>query len=64
MATMKFHRVIWGIKKGKEKSKGNWTQLGVTFLNKDGSENLRFNYVPTDPEITIQLRDQKEKPAD
>lgn len=64
MATTKFHRVIWGIKEGKEKGKGNWTQLGVTFLNKDGSETLRFNYVPTDPKITIQLRSQKEKPAD
>ena len=62
MTEKKFHRVIWGVKKGKEKGKGNWNQLGVTFLNKDGSENLRFNYVPTDPEITIQLRDPKEKP--
>ena len=61
MASTKFHRVIWGITDIKSKEKGSWTQLGVTFLNKDGSENLLFNFYPTDPAATIQLREQKDK---
>jgi hypothetical protein len=34
-----------------------WTKIGVAFENRDGSFNLRFDYVPTDRETTIQLRD-------
>jgi hypothetical protein len=38
--------------------KSRWTTLGVAFENRDGSWNLRFNYVPTRlAETTIQLRD-------
>ena len=37
--------------------KGYWTRIGVAFENKDGSYNLRFDYVPTDPQTTIQIRD-------
>jgi hypothetical protein len=37
--------------------KGYWTRIGVAFANKDGSYNLRFDYVPTDPQTTIQIRD-------
>jgi hypothetical protein len=34
-----------------------WTRIGVAFENKDGSWNLRFDYLPTRPnETTIQLR--------
>ncbi len=34
-----------------------WTRIGVAYENKDGSFNLRFDYLPTDPLTTIQLRD-------
>jgi hypothetical protein len=34
-----------------------WTRIGVAFENRDGSWNLRFEYLPTDPRTTIQLRD-------
>jgi hypothetical protein len=37
--------------------KARWTQIGVAFENRDGSWNLRFEYLPTRPETTIQLRD-------
>ena len=36
--------------------KGFWTRIGVAFENRDGSMNLRFDYWPTSPETTIQLR--------
>lgn len=41
-----------------ERSEGKsfWTRIGVAFENRDGSWNLRFDFLPTDPETTIQLR--------
>ena len=40
-----------------------WTRIGVAFKNRDGSYNLRFEYLPADlANTTIQLRDfNKEK---
>ena len=58
MSDFNFHRVILGVRDAGE-GRNQWTQLGVTFLNKDGSENLKFNFFPTDPNMTIQLRDPK-----
>ena len=40
-----------------------WTRIGVAYENKDGSWNLRFDFLPTDPETTIQLRDFKNEDA-
>ena len=41
-----------------------WTKIGVAFQNKDGSWNLRFDYLPARlPETTIQLRDVDPKEA-
>jgi hypothetical protein len=34
-----------------------WTRVGVAFENNDGSFNLLFDFVPTDPKTTLQLRD-------
>ncbi len=35
-----------------------WTRIGVAFENrKDGSWNLLFDFLPSDPRTTIQLRD-------
>ena len=42
-------------KKGEEK-KSFWTRIGTAFPNKDGSYNLLFDYLPTDPGTTVQLR--------
>jgi hypothetical protein len=37
--------------------KSYWTRIGVAFENRDGSQNLVFNFFPTDLETTtIQLR--------
>jgi len=38
-----------------------WTSLGVAFVNDDGSLNLRFDYLPTSPGTTVQVRDFDEK---
>jgi len=38
--------------------KGYWTRIGVAFENRDGSHNLRFDYLPANiAETTIPLRD-------
>ena len=36
-----------------------WTRIGVAFENSDGSLNLLLNFVPTDPETTIQIREPR-----
>lgn len=38
-------------------AKSFWTRVGVAFENRDGSWNLRFDYFPTNPATTVQLRD-------
>jgi hypothetical protein len=41
-----------------DEKKSFWTRIGVAFENRDGSWNLRFDFVPTRMgETTIQLRD-------
>jgi hypothetical protein len=36
-----------------------WTRIGVAFENSDGSLNLVLNFIPTDPETTIQIREPR-----
>ena len=41
-----------------------WTKIGIAFQNKDGSWNLRFDYLPDNTaETTIQLREMDAKEA-
>ena len=40
-----------------------WTRIGVAFMNRDGSLNLRFDFLPTDASTTIQVRDPRERTA-
>jgi hypothetical protein len=48
---------------GKDK-KSYWNRIGVAFENKDGSWNLRFDYLPARMgETTIQLREFDPKDA-
>ena len=54
----KTYKELLGIKKIGER-KSMWTKIGVAFPNSDGSWNLRFDYLPTDRETTIQLRDPR-----
>ncbi|MGH7437428.1 MAG: hypothetical protein ACRENE_17255 [Polyangiaceae bacterium] len=42
----------------KTDKKAWWTKIGVAFQNRDGSWNLRFDYLPARlGETTIQLRE-------
>lgn len=40
-----------------EDEKTFWTRVGVAFENRDGSWNLKFDFLPTDPRTTLQLRE-------
>jgi hypothetical protein len=41
-----------------------WTKIGVAFENRDGSWNLRFDYLPTQlTNTTIQMREMDPKQA-
>jgi len=40
-----------------EEKKTYWTKIGVAFPNRDGSYNLRFDYLPARSDITVQLRE-------
>lgn len=65
----KMKQLVAAIERGEgDEKKSFWTRIGVAFENRDGSYNLRFDYLPTRPEATtIQLRDfepkDKEKEA-
>jgi hypothetical protein len=51
------YKEIFGIVDRGEQS--FWTRIGVAFVNNDGSLNLLFNFTPTDPQTTIQIREPR-----
>lgn len=64
----KMKQLVAAIERGEgDEKKTFWTRIGVAFENRDGSYNLRFDFIPTRTETTIQLRDfeakEKEKDA-
>ena len=45
-----------------EQTRTRWTKIGVAFPSKDGTFfNLKFDFLPTDPNTTIQLRDPRRR---
>ena len=53
---------IFGIVERNEQS--FWTRIGVAFENRDGSWNVRLDYLPSRPDIKLQFRDPRERDAD
>ncbi len=47
---------IFGVVQRQGMEKGFWTRIGTAFQNRDGSWNLRFDYLPTDRTATVQMR--------
>jgi hypothetical protein len=56
-------QLVAAIERGEgEDKKTFWTRIGVAFENRDGSWNLRFDYLPARPgDTTVQLRDFEPK---
>jgi hypothetical protein len=59
----KMMHIVGAVERGDSDAKRTfWTRIGVAFQNRDGSWNLRFDYLPTRlNETTIQLREPKPK---
>jgi hypothetical protein len=59
-------QLVAAIERGEgDDKKTFWTRVGVAFENRDGSWNLRFDYLPARPgETTVQLRDFDSKDKD
>lgn len=52
-------QAIFGVVQREGMEKGFWTRIGTAFQNQDGSWNLRFDYLPTDRNATVQMRPVK-----
>ena len=37
--------------------RGEWPTIGVGFMNNDGSINIMLNFIPTDPKMKLQIRE-------
>ena len=59
MATNTNTQALFGVVQREGMEKGFWTRIGTAFQNQDGSWNLRFDYLPSDPSATIQMRPAK-----
>lgn len=59
MNDKKMKQIVAAVERGEgENKKSYWNRIGVAFENRDGSFNLRFDYVPARMgDTTIQLRD-------
>ena len=55
----KAKRELYGVIRREGSEKNFWTRIGTAFENKDGSWNLLFDYIPTSPDTTIQMREPK-----
>ena len=62
----KMKQLVAAVERGEgDEKKTFWTRIGVAFENRDGSYNLRFDFIPTRTETTtIQLRDFEAKEKD
>ena len=42
---------------------GIWAPVGAAFQHRDGSWNLKFDLMPLDPKMTIQMREERDDEA-
>jgi hypothetical protein len=57
------YKVVYGIVKRDGAEKGFWTRIGAAFECKDGSLNVRLDFLPASSEITLNIRDPKPEDA-
>jgi len=59
----KMKQLVAAIERGEgDDKKTFWTRIGVAFENRDGSYNLRFDFIPARLDATtVQLRDFEAK---
>ena len=49
-------QAIYGVVQREGVEKGFWTRIGSGLRNQDGSWNLRFDYLLSDPIVRVQMR--------
>lgn len=58
MSSRNVKQLVAAVQRGEGPDKRSyWTRIGSAFENRDRSWNLCFDFLPTDPTTTIQLRD-------
>jgi hypothetical protein len=59
MSDRKIMQIVGAVTRNADDQKKTWwTKIGIAFQNKDGSFNLRFDYLPAHlADTTIQLRE-------
>jgi hypothetical protein len=64
MKTNGMMEIFGVVRRGEGKAgRGFWTRIGTAFKNRDGSLNLRFDFLPADlASTTIQVREPKAAP--
>lgn len=63
MAGDKMKAVFVITKFGEDNEKARWTQIGVAFVNRDGSLNVKLDAVPVSGELHIRDLKPKEDKA-
>jgi hypothetical protein len=53
------YKVVYGIVKREGMDKGYWTRIGAAFENRDGSLNVKLDFLPTSTETTLQIREPR-----
>ena len=56
------YRVVYGIVQREGMEKSFWTRIGAAWENRDGSVNVKLDFLPASMETTLQIRDPR--PAD
>ena len=57
--TKRLYKEVFGIEERDGRS--YWTRIGVAFPNRDGSLTLDFQFLPTDPNVRVHVRDPRPK---
>ena len=55
----KAYKIVYGVVQREGMEKGFWTRIGAAFENKDGSWNVKLDFLPTSMDTTLQIRDPR-----
>jgi hypothetical protein len=66
MAKKNMKQIVAAVSRGDgDERRTFWTRIGVAFENRDGSWNLRLDFVPADLQnTTVQVRDFRQEERD
>jgi hypothetical protein len=53
------YKVVYGIVQREGMEKSFWTRIGAAFENRDGSVNMKLDFLPASAETTLQIREPR-----